>query len=97
MDLFGKSLPSCCAQFVRYFDKETLCHYYVNTVYNTTSWRPPYCLRGKLLVPFMEPEYAAAKIQGLYRMTKARARARDLIHELHRKVFDRSKVRLGDS
>lgn len=77
----------------RYFDPTTLCHYYYNTVDGTVSWRKPYCLRREELFPFLTPDEAAARMQGLHRMWKARQR---VIHEIltqFSKIFDRSRAR----
>ena len=77
----------------RYFDPTTLCHYYFNTVDQSVSWRKPYCLRLEELFPFLTPDEAAARMQGLYRMWIARQR---LIHQLltqYSKIFDRGKAR----
>jgi len=73
----------------RYFDTDTLCHYYYNTVYGTTSWRKPYCLRQEELFPFLDPESAACRMQGLYRMRKARHRTIGEILNQFQKIFDR--------
>jgi hypothetical protein len=79
-------------QFKRYFDKGTLCHYYVNTVYNTSSWRKPYCLRKEELLPFMTPDRAARLMQGLYFMWKARTVTSGLLKQKYHRIFDRTKV-----
>lgn len=54
----------CRLKFKRHFDRVSLNHYYYNTVYNTVSWRKPYCLRKLELLPFFTPDYAASLIQG---------------------------------
>lgn len=79
--------------FHRYFDKESLNHYYYNTVYGTSSWKKPYCLRKKELTPFFTQDYAAMKMQGLYHMWKARDHTKQLLNANYRKIFDR---RQGD-
>jgi len=63
-----KSLQKRARQVLRrYFDRTSLCHYYYNPVYRTTSWRKPYCLRKEELFPFMTEYYGASKIQLLHR------------------------------
>lgn len=81
----------CRVQFKRIFDRKTLNYYYFNTRYGTSSWRKPYCLRGEELLPYMTPEYAAAKMQNLYRLWRARERVRNFILAQYRKIFDRSR------
>lgn len=79
----------CRAVFRRYFDRVTLCHYYLNPIYNTVSWRKPYCVRKEDLFPFMTPEIAAARMQTLHRLWKARCIAIKLLKENYVKIFDR--------
>lgn len=83
----------CREKFRRYFDKNSLSHYYLNTVYNTVSWKKPYCLRKQELFPFLERNYAAARIQGLYHGYKARLIVKELLLKYYRKIFDRSSSR----
>lgn len=83
----------CRAVFRRYFDRVTLCHYYSNPVYKTTSWRKPYCLRREELFPFMDPESAASRVQTLYRLWKARTIAIRKLKEQYVKIFDRTHGR----
>lgn len=73
----------------RQFDTLTLCHYYVNTVYNSVSWRKPYCLRNEELFPFLTKDQAAARMQVLYRMRKARHRMLEQLFIQFEKIFDR--------
>jgi hypothetical protein len=75
----------------RFFDVKTLCHYYYNTKSRTTSWRKPYCLRKEELFPFLTPETAAERIQGLYRMRVARNRVVALVVGYFKKIFSRAK------
>ena len=65
-------------------------HYYYNTVYGTTSWQKPYCVRHYELFPFLTPEQAAARIQGMFRMWKARVRVIKCIKGQYRKLFHRN-------
>lgn len=81
----------CRKKFRRLYDSRSFNHYYVNTVYNSTSWRKPYCLRHEELLPFLTSDEAAARIQGLHRMWKVRIRAIDLIHKFYSKIFDRRR------
>lgn len=77
----------------RYFDKRTLCHYYYNTVYGTTSWRKPYVLRSEELFPFWDVPLAASKIQNVYHLWKSRIKINAKLREYYRKIFDRSRGR----
>ena len=77
----------------RFFDSRNLCHYYYNTKYGIVSWRKPYCLRKEELLPFLNEYDAATRMQGLYRMRKARARAISLLITYYRKIFDRTRGR----
>lgn len=81
----------CREKFRRQFDVHTLCHYYVNTVYNIVSWRKPYCLRHEELFPFLTPVEAATRMQGLYRMRKARHKTLELLFQQFEKIFDRTE------
>lgn len=83
----------CRKKYRRLYDSRSFNHYYVNTVYNTTSWRKPYCLRHEELLPFLTRDEAAARIQGLYRMWTVRVRAIALIKQYYSKIFDRRKER----
>lgn len=83
----------CRATFRRFFDAKTLCHYYYNPVYRTTSWRKPYCLRKTELLPFMTEEQGAALMQVLYRKWIARQKVISLINLYYRKIFDRLRGR----
>lgn len=88
------ALQARCRKMIRrYFDKKTLNYYYFNNVYGTVSWRKPYCLRKLDLAPYMEPEYAASKMQNLYHLWKAREKSRKAIIAQYRKIFDRSRGR----
>jgi hypothetical protein len=77
----------------RYFDRVTLCHYYYNTCDQSVSWRKPYCLRLEELFPFLTPDEAVARMQGLYRMWLARQRLIKQLLTLYSKIFDRSRAR----
>lgn len=79
----------CRELFKRFFDRTTLNYYYYNPIYNTTSWRKPYCLRKLEFAPYMEPPYAASKCQNLYYLWRARERVRKELTEQYRKIFDR--------
>ena len=79
----------CRATFKRFFDRKTLNYYYCNPVYNTVSWRKPYCLRRLEFAPYMEPEYAASKCQNLYHLWRARLKVRTEMMAQYRKIFDR--------
>lgn len=83
----------CKKTFRRYFDPKTLNHYYYNPIYKTVSWHKPYCLRKLELVPFMTHGQAAARMQVVYRMWKARCVAISLLRQLYRKIFDRRRGR----
>lgn len=80
----------CRAVFRRYFDRVTLCHYYSNPIYKTTSWRKPYCLRHEELFPFMSKEEAAARMQTLYRLWNSRVIVIRKLKEQYVKIFDRT-------
>jgi hypothetical protein len=85
-------LQARCRQVIRrYFDKKTLNYYYFNSVYGTVSWNKPYCLRKLQLAPFLEPEYAASKIQNLYHLWRARERVRKELSAQYKKIFDRAR------
>eukprot|EP01038_Epipyxis_sp_PR26KG_P009811 gene9811-13202_t len=79
----------CRAKIIRFFDRVTLNYYYYNTVYDTVSWRKPYCLGREELFPYMKPEYAASKCQNLYYLWKARLASRTNILSQYSKIFDR--------
>lgn len=82
----------CKKVFRRYFDRVSLNHYYYNPIYKTTSWRKPYCLRKHDLVPYIEPDTAAARIQtGLYRTWQARVIVNEKLKAQYRKLFDRNR------
>jgi len=83
----------CRALFRRFFDAKTLCHYYYNPKYHTTSWRKPYCLRKTELLPFLTEEQGAALMQVLYRKWRARQKIISLIKLYYRKIFDRLRGR----
>ena len=77
------------AKIRRYYDGKTFCHFYYNTVYGTTSWRKPYCLRTYELFPFLTRDEAAARIQGLHRSCVARTRTLAKIRKQYNKIFHR--------
>ncbi|KAJ1441053.1 hypothetical protein B484DRAFT_390935, partial [Ochromonadaceae sp. CCMP2298] len=79
----------CRAIFRRFFDRTTLNYYYYNPVYNSTSWRKPYCLRKLEFAPYMPPPYAASKCQNLYHLWRARQKSREAIKSQFQKIFDR--------
>jgi hypothetical protein len=83
----------CKKVFRRYFDPKSLNHYYYNPIYKTVSWTKPYCLRKLDLVPFMTHDQAAARMQVLYRMWRARCAITALLKQNYRKVFDRRRMR----
>jgi hypothetical protein len=81
----------CRSTYRRYFDGETLNHYYYNPVYGTTSWRKPYCVRNEDLFPFLTPEEASTRmIGGLYRNWRARQRCIRELKLQFTKIFDRT-------
>eukprot|EP01035_Chromulina_nebulosa_P004052 gene4052-5538_t len=85
-----RSLQKRCRKlFKRRFDRKTLCYYYFNTVYRTSSWRKPYCLRKEELCPYFSRSYAASKIQNLYYIWKAHAKTREQLKKQYVKIFDR--------
>ena len=87
-----KRLQRKCREFFRrYYDSKAMKHYYFNSIYKTSSWRKPYCLRRLELCPFLTTEQAAGRIKGLYYMWKARIRAYNLIKEQYSKLFDRNR------
>jgi len=73
----------------RVYCGKTFNHYYFNTVYGTTSWKKPYCLRGAELFPYLTPDEAAARMQGMYRAWIARQRAIRRIFSQYNKLFYR--------
>jgi len=77
----------------RYFDKNTLCHYYYNPVYGTVSWKKPYCLRKEELFPHHNEYSGATKIQLMYHLWKARIKINANLRLYYRKIFDRSRGR----
>ena len=79
----------CRAVFKRFYDSKSMNHYYYNPIYQTTSWRKPYCLRKFELFPFLTVYQAAARIQGLYRSLKARGQAIHRITTYYTKLFHR--------
>ena len=78
----------------RHFDKETLCHYYYNTLNHQTSWSKPSLLRREELRPFLTPDEAAAIMQGMYRQYKGRKRANAQILLQYERLFDRDRADL---
>jgi hypothetical protein len=89
-----RNLQRVCRDTIRrYFDPVTLCHFYYNPVYGDVSWRKPYCLRQEELFPFLTPDQAAARMQGLYRMRKARQNTMKEMKIQFQKIFDRSTGR----
>jgi hypothetical protein len=83
----------CRLKYKRFFDKKSLCHYYLNTVYNTVSWRKPYCLRRQELFPFLSEYEAASRIQGLFYGWRAREQTRQFLLRYYKKIFDRTNGR----
>jgi len=79
----------CRKVIKRYFDKKTLNYYYYNPVYNTVSWKKPYCLKKQQFLPYMKPEYAASKCQNLYYLWVARLKTRTALIDQYCKIFDR--------
>ena len=79
----------CRAVFKRYYDSKSMNHYYYNPIYQTTSWRKPYCLRRFELFPFLTSNQAVARMQGLYHSWRARGQAIDRIHSFYTKLFHR--------
>jgi hypothetical protein len=79
----------CRTLFKRFFDRKTLNYYYYNPIYNTVSWRKPYCLRKLEFAPLMEPPYAASKCQNLYYLWRAREKVRKELLAQYKKIFDR--------
>jgi hypothetical protein len=70
---WSSSLSLSLSQFKRYLDgskiplkdnKKTPACYYFNTIYGTSSWYKPYCLRGNELKPSITRDRAATLIQG---------------------------------
>ena len=89
-----RNLQRMCRNTIkRYFDTKTLCHFYFNPVYGDVSWRKPYCLRQEELLPFLTPDEAACRMQGLYRMRKAREKMRTEMVTQFQKIFDRTSGR----
>ena len=88
----------CRKKFRRYLDdsvvplsenkKNPSCYYY-NSVYGTTSWIKPYCLRNTELKPLISEERAATKIQGLYKLFIARRETILKMNSCYSKIFDR--------
>ena len=88
----------CRTKFKRFLDsskeplsdnkRNPLCYYY-NSVYGTTSWRKPYCLRNTNLRPNICTDLAATKIQGVYKMFSARILLVKLTKTQYAKIFDR--------
>ena len=83
---YGPPLPAFSAP-----THQTPVFYYYNTIYGTTSWRKPYCMRLKPLVPYYTDDEAASLIQGLYRMYQARLVVNPLLRKQFVKIFDRKK------
>mmetsp|Transcript_17064 Transcript_17064/g.28887 ORF Transcript_17064/g.28887 Transcript_17064/m.28887 type:complete len:595 (-) Transcript_17064:297-2081(-) len=79
----------CRQIFTRHFDRHTLNYYYYNPVYDSVSWRKPYCLRKLEFAPYMEPPYAASKMQNLYHLWRAREKTRERLLSQYSKIFDR--------
>jgi hypothetical protein len=65
----------------------------VNSIYKSTSWTKPRCLRGQELTPFMDPDFAARVIQGLNKMNQAKTLVNALLVQKFHKIFDRTKGR----
>ena len=89
----------CRKKFRRYLDnsvvpladnKKTPSCYYYNSVYGTTSWVKPYCLRHTDLRPLTTETTAASQIQGLYRMYAARTKSINNMRAAYNKLFDRT-------
>ena len=83
----------CRAVFRRYYDSKTMNHYYYNPVYQTTSWRKPYCLRKFELLPFLTKDQAATRMQGMYHSWQARSQAIHRIKLYYTKLFHRNYQR----
>lgn len=91
----------CRMKFRRYLDNTTItatpmklkkhkpASYYYNTVYKSSSWNKPYCMRGQELYPIITRNQAASLIQGLYKMYKARQKVIKKIVSHYVKIFDR--------
>ena len=78
----------------RHFDKETLCHYYYNTLNHQTQWSKPTLLRQEELRPFLTPIEAAAIMQGMYRQYVGRKQANAQILLQYERIFDRQRAEL---
>jgi hypothetical protein len=78
----------------RKFDKETLCHYYYNTLNHQTSWTKPSLLRQEELRPFLTTEEAAAIMQGMYHQYLGRKKANAEILLQYERLFDRHRMEL---
>ena len=78
----------------RHFDKETLCHYYYNTLNHQTSWTKPMLLRKEELRPFLTPEEATCIMQGMYRMYIARKKANAEILLQYERIFDGDRMEM---
>jgi hypothetical protein len=78
----------------RHFDKETLCHYYYNTLNHQTSWSKPSLLRREELRPFLTVEEATTIMQGMYRQYRGRKKANAEILRQYERLFDRNQMEL---
>ena len=78
----------------RHFDKESLCHYYYNTLNHQTSWTKPTILRREELRPFLTVEESSAILQGMYRQYIGRKKANAQILLQYERIFDRARTDL---
>lgn len=78
----------------RHFDKESLCHYYYNTLNHQTSWSKPSLLRREELRPFLTPVEAASIMTGMYRQYLGRKKANAEILKQYERLFDRHRMEL---
>ena len=77
----------------RYYDPMTKRHYYRNFQTNDIQWFKPLCLGLEELKPFLNPETAAIKLQGIFRRSLARVQIVQLIHEQYHKIYHLSSGR----
>mmetsp|Transcript_10082 Transcript_10082/g.26323 ORF Transcript_10082/g.26323 Transcript_10082/m.26323 type:complete len:523 (-) Transcript_10082:206-1774(-) len=62
-----KLLEKCRATFRRFYDSKARNYFYYREDTFETTWHKPYCLKSEELVPLPTPDFAARKIQGMYR------------------------------
>ncbi|CAM9206036.1 unnamed protein product, partial [Discosporangium mesarthrocarpum] len=72
--------------YERVYDEETDTYFYYNKISRVSQWTAPQTLRGEILNP--REEWAAKKIQNIFRKKRAWMKTLTLLNEVYEKEYD---------